>query len=49
MLLTVFYLTATSFQSWRLRAIHQKISRAIDTKNSVVFVKKSDGNNEGKF
>ncbi|XP_070491225.1 uncharacterized protein Hcs isoform X2 [Chironomus tepperi] len=46
MLLTVFYLTTTSFQSWRLRAIHQKISRAIDTKNSVVFVKKSDGNRE---
>ncbi|KAL7018719.1 hypothetical protein ACKWTF_010880 [Chironomus riparius] len=47
MLLTVFYLTSTSFQSWRLRAIHQKISRAIDTKNSVVFLKKSDGNSHG--
>lgn len=49
MLLTVYYLAATSFQSWRLRAIHQRIGRVLDSKNSVVLLKKSDGNKQGQF
>lgn len=48
MFFTLFYAASTSFQSWRLNAIHQKISRVIEVqKNSVVFLKKSDGNSHG--
>lgn len=47
MIFTFYYLAATSFQSWRLKAIHQKISRVLECNNSIVFLKKSDGNNHG--
>lgn len=48
MILTVFYMVATGFQSWRLRSMYQKISRILDgNKDSVVFYKSPnnvDGN-----
>lgn len=42
-LLTVYYMVATGVQSWRLRTICQKIAKVMDTNNSVVFLKKSEG------
>jgi hypothetical protein len=47
-LLTVYYMVATGVQAWRLRGIVQKIARVIDNKNSVVFLKKSDGSTDGE-
>ncbi|KAG5672282.1 hypothetical protein PVAND_002419 [Polypedilum vanderplanki] len=47
MIFTFYYLAATSFQSWRLRSIHQKIARVLDNNNSIVFLKKSDENSHG--
>lgn len=41
-LLTAYYLFATGVQSWRLRSIYQKIAKVIDTKNTVVFLRKTD-------
>lgn len=47
-LLTVYYVVATGFQSWRLRSIYQKIVRVLDSKNSVVFLKNFEGSSDGK-
>lgn len=47
-LLTVYYMVATGVQSWRLRTIYQKISHVINTKNSLVFLKNSDGSSDGE-
>lgn len=47
-LLTIYYMVATGVQSWRLRTIYQKISHVINTKNSLVFLKNSDGTSDGK-
>ncbi|CAO1422133.1 unnamed protein product [Diamesa hyperborea] len=45
MILTVFYMVATGFQSWRLRSIYQKISRILEgNKDSVIFFKSSSNN-----
>lgn len=46
--LTVHYLVSTSFQSWRLKSIHQKVARILDSKNTVVFLKQSDGSKQGE-
>lgn len=46
--LTVQYLVSTSFQSWRLKSLHQKIARILDSKNTVVFLKQSDGSKQGE-
>lgn len=48
-LLTVYYMIATGAQSWRLRTIYQKISKVLDTNNSVVFLKNSDVANDGEI
>jgi hypothetical protein len=47
--LTVYYMVATGVQSWRLRSMYQKIARILDNKNSVVFLKNSDGSSDGEF
>lgn len=47
-LLTVYYMVATGVQSWRLRSIYQKISKVLDNKSSVVFLKNSDGSRGGE-
>lgn len=41
-------MVATGVQSWRLRNIYQKISHVINTKNSLVFLKNSDGTSDGE-
>jgi hypothetical protein len=46
--LTVYALVATGAQSWRLRTMYQKIARVLDAKNSVVFLKNSDGSSDGE-
>lgn len=48
-LLTVYYMVATSAQAWRLRGISQKIAKVLDSKNSVVFLKNSDGSSDGDY
>lgn len=48
-LLTVYYMVATGVQAWRLRTIYQKIAKVLESKNSVVFLKKSDGSTEGEI
>lgn len=45
--LTVYYLTTTTIATWRLRAIHQKIARALESKNSIVFLQNTDRKNNG--
>lgn len=47
-LLTVYYMVATGVQSWRLRSMYKKIVRVLDSKNSVVFLKNSDGSSDGE-
>ena len=47
--LTVYYAVATTVQSWRLNTMYQKIARILDSKNSVVFLKNSDGSSDGEF
>ncbi|CAO1443290.1 unnamed protein product [Diamesa serratosioi] len=50
MILTIFYMVATGFQSWRLRSMYQKISRILDgKKDSVVFFKSSNDVNAGSI
>lgn len=46
-LLTAYYLVATGVQSWRLRSIYQKIAKVLDSRNTVVFLRKN-GESEGK-
>lgn len=46
-LLTLYYMVATTAQSWRLRSIYQKITRVLDNKQSIVFLKTSEQSSEG--
>lgn len=39
MIITLYYMTATIFQSWRLKTICTKIAKQLSTKASVVFYK----------
>lgn len=48
-LLTAYYMVATGVQSWRLRSMYQKIAKILDSKNSVVFLKNSDGSSDGEL
>lgn len=48
-ILTVYYMVATGVQAWRLRTIYKKISKVLEGKNSVVFLKNSDGSSAGDF
>lgn len=48
-LLTVYYMVATGVQTWKLRGIYQKVAKVLDSKSSVVFLKKSDGSSEGSL
>lgn len=46
MFLTMYYMTATIFQSWRLKTICSKISKHLSSKASIVFYSiEETGNN----
>jgi hypothetical protein len=47
-LFTVCYMVATGVQTWRLRTIYTKVAKIMESKNSVVFLKNSDGLIEGE-
>lgn len=48
-LLTVYYMVATTAQSWRLRSIYQKITRVLDNKQTIVFLRTSEQSSEGEL
>jgi hypothetical protein len=41
-------MVATGVQTWRLRTIYTKVAKIMESKNSVVFLKNSDGSSEGE-
>ncbi|XP_063696404.1 biotin--protein ligase isoform X2 [Culicoides brevitarsis] len=43
MIFTLYYITATILQSWRLKTIYSKISQQLSSKESVVFYKHDTG------
>lgn len=47
MILTIYYMTATIFQSWRLKTICSKIAKQLNTKASVVFYNVEDTGQSG--